>query len=209
MQNKPLFILAALALFVVSGIAGYFAPTLYREYQAAKLAAGFVPPAVPALRTKAFGAQFENLMAATEPMAFPDISFNDTNGNVHRFSDYRDRPLLVNFWATWCAPCVVELPSLDRFAKDYGGQIDVIAVALDTTKNAKQIGDFLENRKLGNFAGFHSDDPSVGTKLEIRGIPTSFLIGRDGLILYRFEGDADWVSPDSRAFFDTFLLQKR
>lgn len=209
MQNKSLFIVLALALFAVSGLAGYFGPTLYQRYHEAQVAAGFVPPAVPALRTKAFGQQFENLMAATKPMPFPDVAFTDTNGKPHRFSDFRDRPLLVNFWASWCAPCVVELPSLDTFAKDYQGRIDVIAVAVDTTKKAKEIGAFLENRRLGDFAGFHSDDPSVPTKLELRGIPTSFLVGRDGLILYRFEGDADWASPEARAFFDAFLLQKR
>ena len=209
MQNKPLFIALALALFAVSGLAGYFGLPLYKQYREEKLPAEFVPPAVPALRTKAFSRQFGSLMAATRPMPFPDIAFTDTRGKLHRFSGARDRPLLINFWATWCAPCVVELPSLAEFSKDYKGKIDVIAVAVDADRTASQIGHFLEKRRLGDFAAFHSADPTVMTKLELHGIPTSFLIGRDGLILYRFEGDADWVSPDARAFFDAFLLQKR
>ena len=210
MQNKPLFIALALALFVVAGLAGYFGPSLYRHYEEARVAAGFVPPAVPALRVQAFAKQFKNILAATEAKPFPDVPIVETrNGSAHKFSDHRGRPLLVNFWATWCAPCVVELPSLDRFAKDYEGRIDVIAVSLDSNKSLPEITKFLENRKLGDFAGYYTDDHALGQKLDLGGIPTSFLIGSDGLILYRFEGDADWGSPDARAFFDTFLLQKR
>lgn len=209
MQNKSLFIALALALFAVSGLIGYFGPPLYRQYQGERRAAAFVPPAVPALRTQAFAEQFQNLLAATGPKLFPDIPFTDTKGRAHNFSDHRGRPLLVNFWATWCGPCIVELPSLDSFARDYKDRIDVIAVSLDSNKTPAEIGKFLENRRLGDFAAYHSDDPALGQKLDLRGIPTSFLIGSDGLIMYRFEGDADWGTPDARAFFDTFLLQKR
>lgn len=209
MQNKSLFIGIALALFVVSGVVGYFGPPIYDRYRHEQMRAVFVPPGVPKSRTEAFAAQFSSLSASTEPQRLPDDAFLTADGKKVRFSDFAGKPLLVNFWATWCTPCIVELPSLNRLSEHYKDQMNVIAVALEPSKKPADIAEFVESRGIGGFAAYLDDGDTVGKKLALRGIPTSFLIGSDGLILYKFEGDAEWTSEESRAFFDVFLLQKR
>jgi thiol-disulfide isomerase/thioredoxin len=209
MQNKSLFIAAALVLFVLSGLAGYFGPPMVRDYRHQKQREAFVPPGVPVSKINAFAAHFNNLSAATEPQRLPDDAFVTIARKQTRFSDFAGKPTLVNFWASWCTPCIAELPSLEKFANHYNGRMNVIAVALEPEKKAQEIAKFLENRQIGDFAGYVDEKDTIGKKLGLRGIPTSFLIGSDGLILYRFEGDADWASKESQDFFDVFLLQKR
>ncbi len=205
MQNKSLFALLVFVVFSATAAIGYYVPPLWNAYRAEKQAASFVPPVMPQLRFDAFATNFSHVLIAEEPKTLPDLAFQDLKGKEHRFADFRGMPLLVNFWATWCLPCVVELPSLQRFADHYKGRIAVIAVALEPQKTAPEIARFLEIRQLGDFAGYYYN----GTGMDVRGIPTSVLLDANGHILYRFEGEADWAAPEAQAFFDTFLLQKR
>ena len=209
MKNKSLFIGIAVVLFVVSGVVGYFGPSAYEHYRLEKRREAFVPPGVPKSTVDAFARHFGNLSATTEPQTLPDDAFIDTSGKKVRFTDFAGRPTLVNFWATWCTPCIVELPFLYRMAEHYKDRMNVIAVALEPDKKPADIAEFLKTREIGSFAGYLDEKDVIGKKLALRGIPTTYLIGSDGLILYRFEGDADWASADSQAFFDIFLLQKR
>lgn len=209
MRNKTIFITLAVVLFLVTVLAGYFGPDLWREYTAERERAEFVPGGVPKRVVDDFRAQFEKLLVAEEVMRLPDVPFLNANGKPVRIRDFEGKPTLVNLWATWCTPCVVELPYLKQFADQYGDRLNVVGIALEQGKEPAQIADFLEKRELGSFAAYVDKSGEFGQKLGIRGIPTSFLIGSDGLILYRFEGDAAWTGQQSKAFFDIFLLQNR
>jgi thiol-disulfide isomerase/thioredoxin len=205
MQNKSLFLLLVFVLFSATAALGYYGPLLLKQHRAEKAAESFAAPSMPQLRFDAFANNFNNVLTATQPQSLPDVPFEDLKGKKHRFSDFKGAPLLVNFWATWCLPCVVELTSLQRFAEHYKGRITVIGVALEVNKTKDEVSRFLETRELGDFAGYYYG----GTDMGIRGLPTSVLVDANGQILYRFEGEADWASPEAQAFFDTFLLQKR
>ena len=209
MRNKTIFIALAAVLFLLAGVTGYFGPDWWRDYSVAREKAGFVPPGVPKRVVEDFGGQFNGLMVAAEPMRLPDVPFLDADGKEVRIADFAGKPTLVNMWATWCAPCVVELPYLRQFADHYGDRLNVVGIALEQGKEPSQIASFLEKRDLGRFAAYVDKSGEFGQKLGIRGIPTSFLIGSDGLILYRFEGEAVWTGRESKAFFDIFLLQNR
>ena len=197
-----------LGLFIVSVAGGYFGPKAYMTWRKEAGRAAFVPPAVPEKDLERFGAAFQNFAVATEPQTLPDAELHTPGGKIVKISDFKGKPTLVNMWATWCAPCVVELPSLEIMSKLYKGKINVIAVALEARPPA-EVATFLEKREIGDFAAHVDLTGEFGENLGVRGIPTSFLIGSDGLILYRFEGDADWAGPESKSFFDSFLLQNR
>ncbi len=209
MRNKIIFGLLALAVFAISAIGGYFGPTYLKDRRQEIVIASFTVPAVPKAVTEQFARHFSAVDVATEAKFLPDVPFVDIKGKAHKISDFSARPTLVNLWATWCTPCIVELPSLQKLSEYYEGRLDVVAIALEDGTTPGKISSFLEKRELSEFAGYLDLSGDFSKNLQIRGIPTSFLIGIDGLILYRFEGDADWASEDSRAFFDVFLLQKR
>lgn len=208
MQNKSIFMAVAGLLFILSGVAGYFGPPWLRSMQSNREKEAFIPAGVPKSTEEGFGAQFNHLQKATEPKRLADDVFLDAEGKKVRIGDFKGRPTLVNLWATWCTPCVIELPLLDKFAEHYKDQLNVVAIAMEQ-KAPGEIAAFLEKRQLENLAVYVDQSGDFGKNLGIRGIPTSFLIGSDGLILYRFEGEADWTSPESQEFFDIFLLQKR
>ena len=114
--------------------------------------------------------------------------------------------LLVNFWATWCAPCVLELPSLGKLQKKFEGRgLNVIAISLDTARNQSEIKEFLKNRAIGEFAAYHDDVGEVQKSTFMRGIPTSYLLSPKGEVLYIFEGDANWSSSPSVDFFENLI----
>jgi len=114
--------------------------------------------------------------------------------------------LLVNFWATWCAPCVLELPSLGKLKKKFEGRgLNVIAISLDTARNQSDIKEFLKNRAIGEFAAYLDDVGEVKKSTFMRGIPTSYLLSPKGEVLYIFEGDANWNASSSIGFFENLI----
>ncbi len=211
MRNK-IILAVFLCLFAVLSWLYYswYAPEWEEDARAQALIDSFVPADVPENILNPFAADFNSVSRATEYQTLPDSPFIKIGkeGEVY-FRDFTGKPTLVNLWATWCAPCVVELPSLQKLEKHYKDHMNVIAVSVQDVKTPPEIAQFLEKRQIGDFAAYADPDGLIVKNLGIRGIPISFLIGSEGQILYRFEGDADWTSERSRAFFDHFLFQKK
>lgn len=209
MKNRIIFALVVLGVFAFSALLGYKGPDALKSRSEKQEQGKFVAGAVPKKQLDDFSAQFNGVETAKQPMTFPDSSLIDGEERAVRLKDFAGMPVLVNLWATWCGPCVVELPSLDKFARYYDGRLKVLAVSVDEGKSVQQLKSFLADRGVASLGAVMDKDGGIIKNLSLRGIPTSFLIGRDGQILYRFEGDADWSSESTRAFFDVFLLQNR
>ncbi len=112
----------------------------------------------------------------------PDLALEDSNGQLVRLSDLRGRPVLVNFWASWCPPCQAEMPALQRVYDDYGEQGYVI-LAVNTTfqdSEAEALA-FIEERGL-TFPVLWDWDGDAARRYEVRSMPTSFFIDADGII---------------------------
>jgi len=210
MRHKLIFIAAVICLFIVSGVLGFCLDgSCVDAWKKREISANYVPPGVPKRVAEKFGRHFSQFDISEKPMFLPDHPFKDMAGKDVRIRDFAGKPTLVNLWATWCMSCVVELPSMKKMAEYYDGRLNVVAISVEEGRPEKEIADFLEKRELGDFAGYVDQSGDFARSLGIRGIPTSFLIGSDGLILYRFEGDADWTGQDSKDFFDVFLMQNR
>lgn len=153
-----------------------------------------------------FSRQFGSVRVVNRETQPPDISFHDPGKQEIFWQDFEGDHVLVNFWATWCAPCVLELPSLnklkDRF-EDNG--LKVIAISLDKQRSHDQIKAFLLYRGIGDFAAYFDHSGMMERQLGLRGIPTSYLLDPNGNILTIFEGDADWDSPSARQYFRNVL----
>lgn len=216
MRNKTfLRILLVFCVLAASAAVGFFSSNLgplalqeEASNPAVEQQAGpIVLPEIPDTVFQEFAQEFSVVRGASENMTLPNVDLLDPDGKSFRIDSFKGKLTLVNFWATWCAPCVVELPSLQKLAEHYKNQMNVVAVSLDPMKKHSDILAFLENRKISTFAGYFDDKGALGAELGLRGIPTSFLLGKNGQILYRFEGDADWASPAAQKFFDSILKE--
>ena len=131
---------------------------------------------------------------SSQPFTAPAISLADTNGHSVELSELRGKLVLVNLWATWCEPCLREMPSLERLQSWLGERIAVLAVSEDRGGN-KTVEPFIAKLGLKSVKIYIDPKSEVGHAFGARGLPTSFLIDREGKVLGRVEGAAEWDSP--------------
>jgi peroxiredoxin len=113
----------------------------------------------------------------------PDFTLKDANGTPIKLSDYRGKAVLLNFWATWCGPCGIEIPWFTRFQQDYKSRgLEIIGVSMDED-GWKVIKPFIAEHKI-NYRILLGDD-SVGQLYGgVDSLPTTFIIGRDGKVAF-------------------------
>ena len=118
----------------------------------------------------------------------PNINVEMNNGNMFEL-DKTDKPALINFWATWCPPCRMEMPGLQKLYEEYGDKIDFVMINLGETKET--INDFLSENKTYTFPIGYDLSENLGTKFSIVGIPTTYIVGKDKIIKNYIVGARD------------------
>lgn len=131
---------------------------------------------------------------STQPYPAPAISLADTSGHSVELSELQGKLIIVNLWATWCGPCLREMPSLERLQSRLGERVAVLAVSEDRGGN-KSVEPFIAKLGLKSVKIYIDPKSEVGHAFGVRGLPTSFLIDREGKVLGRVEGAAEWDSP--------------
>jgi thiol-disulfide isomerase/thioredoxin len=132
-----------------------------------------------------------------EPVALPDIAFKDGEGNPVTLADWRGRVVLINLWATWCAPCRREMPSLARLQDEIGGDdFEVLAISVDR-KGAEASAKFLSETGAENLALYVDETFKVARDLKAPGLPVTILVDRQGREIGRLTGPAEWDSEDA------------
>jgi len=131
--------------------------------------------------------------------AAPDAVFHDPDGGDISLADFHGVPVLVNLWASWCAPCIKELPTLGKLeeAQALDGQLGVIAVNQDDQASKSSVEAFLANKKIGRFAAFRDPDMGLSSALKIQTMPTSVLYDAQGREVWRYVGDLDWTGAEA------------
>ncbi|WP_299130077.1 TlpA disulfide reductase family protein [uncultured Amaricoccus sp.] len=154
--------------------------------------------AVEALRTD----DMRKLVVHADPIPAPDIAFTDPAGAEHRLADSNGRLRLVTFWATWCAPCREENPSLDALQRTRGGaDFEVLAIA--TGRNDPAAID-----RFNAAAGITALPPLLDPKsalaraMNVPGLPVTVILNRQGAEIARLMGGADWTSAAALAIVD-------
>ncbi len=120
----------------------------------------------------------------------PDFALKSTDGRTVRLSDYRGKAVLLNFWATWCPPCKIEMPWFVDLQKQYGAEgLQVIGVAMDddADKESAKIGQFAQSMNL-NYVVLLGNEKVGDAYGGVEGLPTTFYIGRDGKIVAAVSG---------------------
>ncbi|MDE2516443.1 MAG: TlpA family protein disulfide reductase [Rhodospirillales bacterium] len=137
----------------------------------------------------------EAIQPAKPPTAPPPIQFVDVNGKTHSLAEFKGHGLVVNLWATWCAPCVAELPSLAKLAQAVAPQ-DVAVLPLSSDHGGKAaVTAFMASHKIEGLPVLLDPEGAVLRAWHVRGIPTTLLINREGLAVARVEGSVDWATP--------------
>jgi thiol-disulfide isomerase/thioredoxin len=168
------------------------------------LRAVLAPPAPPPPPPRA-EAPARPALGVWQPAAAPGapvaLGFVDGAGAARSLADWRGRVVLVNLWATWCAPCIEEMPALDRIAGRLGGpDFEVLAIAVDR-QGETVVRPFLEKLGLSRIALHLDPTNAVVRTLGAPGLPISVLVDREGRELGRVLGAAEWDSPA----FETLL----
>ncbi len=138
----------------------------------------------------------------------PEIGFIDGRGDARQLPDWKDRLVLLNLWATWCAPCLREMPSLDRLQARLGGdRFEVVAINVD--KGGPEKGqNFYQELSLQNL-GYYYDNSSekIFRQLRAFGMPTTILVDGRGRELARMAGPAEWGSDHAVALIEAALAE--
>jgi len=129
----------------------------------------------------------------------------DSQPVARRIADYRGQVVLLNLWATWCGPCEWEMPAIEALHRDFGpAGLKVVAVAVDDPGFEQRVRDFVARKGL-TFEILSEGSGKIEQDYEARGIPATYLIGRDGLIRKRVAGATDWNSAANRALVARLL----
>ena len=123
----------------------------------------------------------------------PDFELPDLNGTMQGLSDLKGRVVVLNYWATWCPPCVDEMPSLEKLHAALASKgLSVVAVSVD--ERFSDIQTFVDTYGLSMMI-LHDEGMKVSRSYQTFKYPETFIIGRDGRMVSKVVGDRDWVAP--------------
>ena len=130
--------------------------------------------------------------------AAPLAMFKDPDGGQISLAKFSGSPVLVNLWASWCAPCIAELPTLEKLeqAQAPGGKLAVIAVSQDLAPKGS-VDAFLKGKSIGRFAAYHDPGMALSSALGVQVMPTTVLYDAAGKEVWRFVGDLDWSGAEA------------
>ncbi|SMY06811.1 TlpA family protein disulfide reductase [Flavimaricola marinus] len=167
--------------------------------------AGLANPAVAqdldGLRT----GDMRKLIVHSELARGSDVEFTGEDGSTMTMADYEGKWVVLNFWATWCAPCRVEMPHLSQLQTDFGGD-DFEVVTIATGRNQPQaMQAFLDEIGVDNLP-LHTDPrQALARDFGVLGLPVTVILTPDGQEFARLQGEADWSAPEAYAVFEALL----
>ena len=126
----------------------------------------------------------------------PDTAFENPDGEKVSLAEFEGKPLLLNLWATWCAPCVKELPTLDALAQREGKRLQVLTVSQDMEGRAK-VEAFLAKGKYRTLEAWLDPQMALMSELGVTTLPTTILYDAEGKEVWRVAGDRDWSDAES------------
>ncbi|MCP4692281.1 MAG: TlpA family protein disulfide reductase [Desulfobacterales bacterium] len=125
----------------------------------------------------------------------PDFTLPTLDGKMVRLHEKRGSVVFINTWASWCPPCVEEMPSIQKLYKALAGEkFEVLAVSIDED-GAKAVAPFMKKHGL-TFPALTDPTASIKKTYGLTGVPESFIIDKNGVIVMKFKGPTDWAAPD-------------
>jgi thiol-disulfide isomerase/thioredoxin len=132
----------------------------------------------------------------TPPQAIPKLEVLSKDGKKITINDHKGKILVINFWASWCEPCIKELPALAKLPEMFGDEnLKLFAVSIDENKSIPQLQEFLDDIELKNLDFFTDKNLKSYESLDALGLPTTLVIDRESKLFLRVSGFLNWQDP--------------
>ncbi len=208
----PLSYIAGLSLAAIAGfaMAGLWFTDAERSNPDTRVTTAAQAPAAAA-SSSAYAAEasagMEKLVVHDTPREVPEFGFIDVDGEARTLSHWRGKLLLVNIWATWCAPCKEEMPALSRLEAKRGGEdFAVVPISVDRSGPDKPRA-FLEQIGADNLPLLLEQSGRLNVKLDVLGLPATLIIDAQGREVARMIGPAEWDAPQAIARLEELMAR--
>lgn len=135
----------------------------------------------------------------SEPAALPEIAFQDRNGETVTLADFKGKTVVLNLWATWCAPCVTEMPDLNTLQERLKGKgVEIVTVSMDRSIEKAQA--FYKKTGIDALPLYWDSTRSLGFDLGFNGLPATIIVNTNGQEIARVSGPLDWLDQDIEKF---------
>ena len=159
------------------------------------------PPAAPPTA----GGQPESAGKIVKGQQAPDFTLKDTEGKTHRLSDYRGKVVIVNFWATWCPPCREEIPSMIALDKQMAGKPFAMLCASIDEGGTKSVEGYFKTSGNRLPITLLDSDASVAQLYGTTGVPESFVLDKNGIVLEKVIGGVNWTDPQIVSYLNSAM----
>ena len=171
------------------------------------LLAGGVAHAYPGMQqaTKPMGSTVDliNVLPKTFPIEL--VAFNDVNGKAIDFSQFKGKIIMVNMWATWCPPCVRELPAIERLATKFKAEDFVLLPISIDAEGKQQVQPFLSSLGMPNFNSYYDQSQSLGDVFPLDTIPATFILDQQGQLIAFVRSYVDWDDAKAVSLIQGFI----
>lgn len=150
-------------------------------------------------------AQHLDLLEKLETTGAENFKFTDIYGESYELYDFKDKIVIINFWASWCDPCIKEFPSMINLLEKFPKDVMIIAFSMDYTRD--DIDSFLKAFQVpkDQFIVVWDEDKTYSKSFKVEALPESYIIGKDQKLIRKIAGAEEWDTPDAILFFQSFL----
>ncbi len=149
----------------------------------------------------------KDIAANTAPVPVPEVILENARGQKMTLAQFKGKPVILHFWATWCAPCVEELPFVAAMSKEYAPKgLIVLPVSLDF-QGASVVEAFYKNHNIESLPIYLDPKSTLFSTFKLPGLPASLFIDAEGKEVARVSGSLDWKSGDVKKYLDTLVAK--
>lgn len=154
---------------------------------------------------------FQERLTKFDPPFMPhNIRFKNVLGRTMTLDDLKGQWIVLNFWASWCPPCIVEMPSLQALQDTYGGQgVRVVGIGLDRDMNPAKLGQIMQRFNFGPVAAYYGEWPEISAHFDIPTMPSTFILSPSGHVVAKLEGHADWMGDNATSLMEGLIKRKK
>ncbi|MGD2011093.1 MAG: TlpA disulfide reductase family protein [Desulfobacterales bacterium] len=156
------------------------------------------------LQTKDSSFDFSGTPRAKKGVDAPAFTLPGLDGSMVSLADYKGKTVLLNIWATWCPPCVAEMPSMEKLYQELKNEdFEILAVSIDVT-GSNEVAPFMKKHRL-SFPALIDTQGTIKDLYQTTGVPESFIIDKDGIIAEKIIGPREWATPDVINYFRNLI----